>query len=167
MLIEQVPFSTVKNDSVKNNGLDLPDSFCFMDTFCSVITETFDSENYGFLSEKTFKAIAGFHPFIIYGNRGNIALLQQLGFKTFSDFWDESYDDYSENVRFEMILHLILEIGNWPMDKINSIHKQMVPILEHNYNHLFNTLPKMFYSNKDKLFEKILNVINSHEAVKQ
>jgi hypothetical protein len=164
-LLAKIPFSTIKNDSYKNNGLNLPDSFMFQDTFCSVITETYDVEKYGFLSEKTFKAIAGYHPFIIYGNQGNLKILKELGFKTFGDYWDESYDDFSQIDQFEMILHLLLEIKNWPVDKINLIYKKMIPILEYNYNHLFNTLPKMFYSNRDKLFEKILNIINSHEAV--
>lgn len=161
-LLDKIPFSTIKNDSLETNGLNLPDNFLFKDTFCSIITETYDTEKYGFLSEKTFKAISGFHPFIIYGNPGSLLLLKKLGFKTFEDFWDESYDDFSQNERFEMILHLILEIGSWPIDKINSIQNAMTPILEYNYNHFFNTLPKMLNNNKTELNDKILNIIDLH-----
>ena len=44
-----------------------------------------------FISEKTFKCLAVKHPFIIFGRPGTIKGLKQLGFKTFSPFFDESY----------------------------------------------------------------------------
>ena len=46
-----------------------------------------------FLCEKTYKPIAYGHPFLQAGTRGNLSYVQQMGFETFPELWDESYSD--------------------------------------------------------------------------
>jgi hypothetical protein len=45
-----------------------------------------------FVTEKTFKPIAFQHPFIIFGQMGILAYIRSLGFETFENMFDESYD---------------------------------------------------------------------------
>ena len=46
-----------------------------------------------FLTEKTFKPIALEHPFMIYGHSHTLRKLRDLGFETFENLFDESYDE--------------------------------------------------------------------------
>ena len=139
----------------KSNAYDSAESFLYDDTFCSIITETYYKENYPYFTEKTFRSISRAHPFILFSSRNGLKLLQGMGFKTFSNFWDESYDGLRDNQRLEAIMHLILEIGNWSIEKINNVHEKIIPILEHNKNHFYNELPKLFKDYKLKLFNQI------------
>lgn len=53
-------------------------------------------ENNGFnrplISEKTFKPIAFWHPFVVCGDRHSLKYLRQLGFETFDNLFNETYD---------------------------------------------------------------------------
>ena len=110
-------------------------------TFVTVVSEAsfFDSDDTLFISEKTFKAIASRHPFIIFGNRGSLKALKEMGFKTFDDFWDERYDDLPTWERFDAIIKIMHDI-NKVEDKLDMFRK-MEDILEHN----FYTLMRMYY----------------------
>lgn len=70
----------------------------------SLVTETLaDDPNSGgypyFLTEKIWKPIICQQPFIVYGQRGYLKCLREMGFKTFSDVWDESYDDEKDCIK--------------------------------------------------------------------
>jgi len=64
----------------------------------NIVTETLadDPNDSGyplFLTEKIWKPIICQQPFIVYGQRGYLKSLREMGFKTFGHMWDESYDD--------------------------------------------------------------------------
>lgn len=66
------------------------------ETFCLNILN-FESEM--FITEKTIKAIITNQIFIIIGPRGILKKLKSMGFKTFSKFFDESYDSMPDSIR--------------------------------------------------------------------
>ena len=43
------------------------------------------------ITEKTYKPIAFMQPFILVAAAGSLRHVQDMGFKTFNEFWDESY----------------------------------------------------------------------------
>ena len=43
-------------------------------------------------TEKSFKPIAYYHPYMIAGQKGCLQYLRNLGFETFDNMFDESYD---------------------------------------------------------------------------
>jgi hypothetical protein len=98
-----------------------------------LVTETVNyaaDEHYGhvFLTEKTFKPIILKMGFLIAGCKGSLKKLRNLGFKTFSDYWDESYDTLdSKGARRDALVETIKYII------LNDVY---VPdeILEYNYN---------------------------------
>lgn len=105
-----------------------------LDSWLQVISETYFYDNYEtlFLSEKTFKVIASSQPFIVFGNKGSLKQLRKLGYKTFSDFFDESYDELDDCDRIKAIIKLLNDI-----DKIeNKLEwfKSMEDVLVHNKN---------------------------------
>lgn len=57
-----------------------------------------------FTSEKVFKPIACYHPFIVLGGRGELEILKGRGYKTFSDYFDESYDTLDDTERMDAII---------------------------------------------------------------
>lgn len=58
--------------------------------FINIVTETDHIADTVFLSEKIWKPIYTASPFIVIGNKGTLKKLHELGYKTFSKWWDES-----------------------------------------------------------------------------
>jgi hypothetical protein len=107
-----------------------------LDSWISVVSEASfgDGEHTCFLSEKTFKSIACNHPFIVLGNRGSLSYLREMGYKTFSKFFDESYDELPTWERMTAIVSTLKQI-NQIEDKL-SWFESMQETIEHNYNTL-------------------------------
>lgn len=106
----------------------------YQNSLISIITETNFSLPEVTLTEKSFKPIKEKHPFIIVGVPGVIKAMQNLGYKTFSEFWPEDYDviqDY--RVRMKRILNICDEIGKWTTDQQLEFKRKVKPILEHNW----------------------------------
>lgn len=87
-----------------------------------------------FMTNITFKGIVNLRPFIPVGCPGILRYLRQQGFKTFGDYWDESYDDEND---FETRVDMIIDIlRSWKKRKdFSNVLKHMKPILDHNFNH--------------------------------
>ena len=74
-----------------------------------------------------------------------------MGFKTFDNFWDESYDTEIDDIaRFNKIVNIVEQISNWSSEEKIKFSHSVKEILEYNLNQL-NTM-----SNKeiDKFTEK-------------
>lgn len=111
-----------------------------LQSFVTVVSEPqyFDKELSTFTSEKVFKPIACYHPFITLGGRGELEILKERGYRTFSDYWDESYDTLPDTKRMDAIIDVVKYIDSIE-DKI-SWFESMRPILEHNKRQLdFNS----------------------------
>jgi hypothetical protein len=108
-----------------------------------VITEfSYDDEGI-MISEKLSLSILSKIPFVVLGDKGYMNHLKALGFKTFDDFWDETYDTVDEENRIIELGKTILDIQeNFKCD-VNEYGNyvytdEMNAILEHNYNHYKN-----------------------------
>jgi hypothetical protein len=65
----------------------------YRDTYFSVVTETvFGESDHSFRTEKIIKPLAMGHPWIAVANRGYYRDLRNLGFRTFENLLDESFD---------------------------------------------------------------------------
>jgi hypothetical protein len=103
-----------------------------LDSWVTVISEASvgDSELTIFLSEKAFKPIACSHPFIFMGNKGSLAKLREIGYKTFDGFIDETYDTLPTWERMQAITDAIKQIQR--IENKIEWYNNMKPILEHN-----------------------------------
>ena len=105
--------------------------------YYSLIAETHAGNSMVFLTEKTAKPLIAKRLFITVGNRYSLKFLHQLGFKTFSDVIDESYDSIeATNDRFAAALEQVNVLCNRdPIEVIELIK----PIVEHNHQLIMNT----------------------------
>lgn len=96
-----------------------------------------DKDNTCFISEKTFKPIACSHPFVIFGNKGSLANLHIMGYKTFHPFIDESYDNLPTWERMDAIIHEVIKINSMSISDRFDWYKKMEPIFHHNLYTLY------------------------------
>jgi len=91
-------------------------------THYSIVAETYadhHDQQPVFITEKTFKAMAFQHPFIIYGNRNTLNTLQELGFATYDNLWSEHYDQILDPLaRGHAIVDIIKQIEPVPHSKL-------------------------------------------------
>ena len=96
------------------------------------VSETVAEGQRWHLTEKTFKPICQKMPFVLTATQGSLEYLREYGFKTFSDVWDESYDEEPDDFkRFEMVANLLKDLES--QDR-QALFEKCKPIIEHNYN---------------------------------
>ena len=116
----------------------------YNDTKYSIISETNDSNDEIFMTEKIWKPILAEHVFIVHGNHLYLQKLRELGFKTFNNYFDESYDlEPDKNIRIDKIVSLISNLKNkdW-----QDLYLQTKGLRQHN---------KDLFLSKEKLQEQI------------
>jgi hypothetical protein len=160
------PKSVIDYDDIgKVWGFGFEEKQPYLNTYFSLITETLFYEHGHYISEKTFKGIAHLHPFVILGKPGIIKQLQKWGFKTFSEFWDESYDDVHNNsermIKVYELVHSLIQKSNEEWD---ILYESIIPILIHNRNHLLSLnedlVSNTYVYNLNKLIENEPNQEN-------
>ncbi len=164
--IKKINKKTIDYDSLHDvigNGYESED--IYKRTYFSIVTETeFFEESY-FLSEKSIKPIMHLHPFVIVGSPYTLKLLKSYGFKTFSNWWDESYDLMEDtNERILTLYNLILSLLKKTDDEWVVMVKEMREVLIHNrklllkYNTesinkiISNNFVDVIFNNKQILF---------------
>ena len=108
----------------------------YNDTKYSLVSETNDTNDEVFMTEKIWKPIIAQHPFVVHGNYLYLQKLREMGFKTFSSYFDEGYDLEKDQIqRVNKIVKTCRE-----MLKINwkDLYLQTQSLRQHNYDTFFN-----------------------------
>lgn len=135
-----VPDSYVLKNFIDSYSYMGCDYELFQLAFLHLVTETVFDYPTTFITEKSFKPIANKRPFIIVGAPGTIANLRELGFRTFSDFWDESYDTIIDPTqRMLAIITIIRFICNKSISELQDLCIQMQPVLNYNFDYYINS----------------------------
>jgi hypothetical protein len=103
----------------------------------------------GFITEKTFRTIANGHPVIWVAEHGTTKVMQRLGFKTYSEFWDESYDAIRDPIdRINAVIDVLKDLSKLNPQERQELWKRMVPTLHHNQQLIFNLkeIPKLTWN---------------------
>ena len=101
--------------------------------FCSIVTETRFAQPTGNFSEKTTDAINFGNPFILVAPPRTLEYLKKLEFKTFDQWWDESYDqEENHSERMKKIFKVIDRINSLSLSQLNKMYQEMIPIIIHN-----------------------------------
>ena len=104
----------------------------------NVTTETDMEDSALFFSEKVYKPIFMCQPFLLLGNPYSLKKLREDGFKTFSDYWDESYDEETDQYkRIGMILNIMRELCEKSDKELFEMLQDMEDILKHNCMNLY------------------------------
>lgn len=128
----------------------------YLNSMIHIISESkFESEVIH-CTEKTFKPIIHKQPFIVLGPRGMLKKIKELGFKSFDNVWDESYDDIVDHEeRLLKIVTLCKTISEWsPEKKIKAMQD-----CANNVNYNFYKL--LQFKTKHDSALKAVNLLNS------
>ena len=118
-------------------------------TYFSLISETSIYPTGILVSEKIFKPLSFYHPFIVWGRPEVLKHLHSNGFETFENIFDESYDSIIDNdQRLDAVVKNVTEFKRVPYDQITNGK------LSHNHALLFD----MGLVNR-KISEEIINPI--------
>lgn len=120
----------------------------YQTSLISVVTETNFENNDVFNTEKIFKPMVHRHPFILVGPYKTLEHLKDMGYKTFSDFWDESYDDIEDPFeRLLKIAEICKDIQSWDDAKKKKVFYKSMIITTHNYDLLTSQYPNNMRKN--------------------
>ncbi len=149
---KKLPLTFDNTDLEINHATELVQTD-FLNSYVSLVSETMIKSGEIFPTEKIFKAIAGFHPFIVVASPGFLELLKDFGYETFSNWFDESYDK-EENLekRIDMILSEIKKLTLKSHSELQDMSLEMLPVLKHNVNNFLKR------TREDKTFQKQLEV---------
>ena len=133
------------------------------------VSETLFIENKKHLTEKIFKPIVAGKPFLLAGGYKNLEYLKSYGFKTFSNYWSENYDNILDpKDRIDSIFSTIRSINLFPIvnkeiqKKLELFNQAHAIALENRnyfwsddfYNLLINEAVENLYSAKLELASK-------------
>lgn len=122
-------------DNTWSDNID--ENFLFDNVFLWVSNETHMDNKLTLFSEKTIRPMLYMNPFVINGDAHTLAYLKSLGFRTFDEFWDESYDTITDQSRRQdKIISIIKDLRD---ENLEELYNKMKPTLEHNRNLLMNT----------------------------
>ena len=140
------------------------DSKYLYETSCfSLVGETeFFDEWKDYSTEKVLKPIQQLHPFVVIGRPYILKDLKSYGFKTFSEFWDESYDNEENNAeRIRKVYSTINNLINKPFSEWEHMYIKLKPILIHNKKVLSNYAGT---HTRKKIEKNIINLL-SNESI--
>lgn len=106
----------------------------YNDSWFSFLVET--RTDYNFFTEKTAKLLLSNRMFIAFGAQNLLKDLHTLGFETFDDVIDESYDAIEDtNIRWQMALEQCKLIC---AQDPKRLYDKILPKLQHNRQHLLS-----------------------------
>jgi hypothetical protein len=140
MHIEKKPEWTVDRVNYYGHTMSLSQIIpvnVYNNTAYSAIAETCWQDNFAFFTEKTAKPIMARRLFVVFAGRGYLANLRRLGFKTFGDIIDESYDQETDAlVRWRRAWDQVAWLSEQPQE---LILEQIRPTVEHNAQVMLTT----------------------------
>jgi hypothetical protein len=132
----------------------------FYQSYLHVVPETYfeNANQRSFFSEKVFKPIIHFQPFVLFNEVNSLSKFRTMGFETFPDIIDESYDTINHyEKRFYKAVDSILEFIKQDKTTLSKIMKDIFPILTHNYYNLLTRVKNNNNNIKAELIDKLYN----------
>ena len=133
----------------------------YFNSYFNIVTESVWGPGYDnthpqkiHITEKIWKCIVSFQPFILISNKNNLKKLREWGFKTFHPYIDESYDEldtYRERkVLFEKE---IKRLCSMTIKELDEWYWSMEEILKHNQKHYVEFMKYQYNGVTDFIFK--------------
>lgn len=118
------------HDNLINLGQIIPYEI-YNNSCYSIITESSYDNSFSFYTEKTAKALLSSRLFVMFAGQYYLKNLRNLGYKTFSDVIDESYDEIQDHeTRWREAFKQVKYLCEQSQEKIL---KKIIPTVTHNY----------------------------------
>lgn len=128
----------------------------FYHSYLHIVCETFIG--HVFFSEKIYKPIKYFQPFVLINGQYSLQYFRDMGYKTFSGYIDESYDLEPNNERrIELAIQASLNFLN--RSDLHEVMKEMYPIFKHNHD-VFIERCRNF---QDNLYSDISKILTAQD----
>jgi hypothetical protein len=101
-----------------------------------IVCETYTLGNTFFPTEKTIRPLMAAKPIMVYGPQYYLARLRGLGFRTYSEIWDESYDLCQGPKRWDLIRKSMNKLLECSRADQQIVLAQAHEIAMHNRRHL-------------------------------
>ncbi len=119
----------------------------------TVVTETEMGERPSRITEKALKPLLNLHPLILFGNPGSLKLIRELGFVTFPELIDESYDDELDpRQRFEMAFAEVSRLCRMSEPELQRLSDALEDKLIFNAEWGLTKLPRKYATELDEVF---------------
>jgi hypothetical protein len=145
-LIQRFPLLLSSNNRYTAfDGFDYSDPLTnfYQDILIDIVVESHVAGTTFYATEKTVRSMLLKKPFVVFASADYLDYLHQMGFKTFCEFWDETYDGFETKDRFIKILALLDTLAKKSQTELETMYKEMQSTLDYNYNLLiskkFNT----------------------------
>lgn len=106
------------------------------DFHIELVLETYTMGTSFFPTEKTIRPIAAAKPWMIYGPINFVARLRDLGFRSYHELWDESYDQYEGATRWQYMRRCIDHLYSRPTAEFLALMHQAQQISLYNQRRL-------------------------------
>ncbi len=117
----------------------------------TAVTESEMSPRPARVTEKVFKPLLNFHPFVVFGNPGSLGFLRGLGFETFPEMFDETYDQVeTPRARFDMAYAQLARLCRMDEAELSRLEAAVAGKLEHNARVALTELPRRYREEFDR-----------------
>lgn len=132
---------TLENDNYEDNQPFILDKRFIEETYFNLVLETYcevwTDEIQEFVTEKTYKPLLWFQPFVILSRPGALKNLQSLGFQTFPELFDESYDTILDTKkRMDAALKEVIKYSQYSNEQLLDVYKSVADKLQYNHDQL-------------------------------
>ena len=126
----------------------------YLHTYFSLVTETVFDYPYSFRTEKIWKPIAIAHPWIAVANRGFYQDMRRMGFQTFGNLIDESFDLIDNSAdRLERIAMVVEDLC---AQDLAQFAKECYTVCKYNQQH-FTELSRQIPQDFPEQFQNYIN----------
>lgn len=123
----------------------------YVNTYFTLVTETIVEKDCRFITEKTYKPLLAGHPFVALATPGHYEYLHKLGFETWPDLIDESFDmEVNIDRRIDMITKQVQKLCT---SDLNTFLQQAESICRHNHQHFIKYRADLFKQVHERLVD--------------
>lgn len=92
------------------------------------------------LDKNIFLPILNLQPFVIVGPAESLQLLRSLGYKTFKNYINESYDNIADDeARMQSLFRLVYEMSHYTGLELSELNIKLRNIIKHNQAHFLSS----------------------------
>jgi hypothetical protein len=159
ILMNVMPEDLSPTGDIQNKSYAISGSY-FSRVFCHIVTETLFMDDTLHLTEKSLRPIVNQRPFLMLGPPGSLGLLRRYGFKTFSQYWSEDYDDITDPwARLDAVVEIIHKLDKLSLDDMEDMLLDMQNITLYNFNHFYGDFGNIVY---EELIANLKAAVNHH-----
>jgi len=155
--LNTLPFKADDFDSDEQNDHTILYKPHFENSYLNVVIEShMDVDQSGgiLITEKTFKPIKHAQMFIIFGTKGSLQQLRDLGYRVFDDVLDNSYDEIENTTeRYDATMKMLTNLLENSNQSLKKLYIKCKDDIIHNQ--------KLFLSSKANRIEKLIEDIKN------